>query len=400
MAGQNSERSLTAQHQILYHEASLRSKAICNEPQTSTVSAGEGGALVTLDPEKRTISIGERRVGKGERCFIIGEAGVNHNGNPDLARQLVDVAVEAGCDAVKFQTFKTEKVCSPLAPKAAYQLQTTEAKESQIEMIRKLELPFDAFRELRRYSIDRGITFLSTPFDYESADFLEELPVPAFKIPSGELTNLFFLEHIARKGRPLIVSTGMATMEEVTTAVEVIRATGNQQLVLLQCVSNYPAEPSNMNLRAMLSLEEAFGVSIGLSDHTVGKEIAFAAVALGACVIEKHFTRNHELPGPDHRASLEPQELANLVRGIRNIEAALGDGVKRPAREELNTADVARRSLVAAKFIPAGTVLTVDMLDILRPGTGLPPMMRSQVLGRLAHHDIEAGTILTLDMLA
>jgi N,N'-diacetyllegionaminate synthase len=355
---------------------------------------------VALDMESRAISIGECRVGKGEPCFIIGEAGVNHNGSFTFARELVDVAINAGCNAVKFQTFKAEKVCSPVAPKATYQQQTTGTEESQLEMGRKLELPFDAFRELHRYCIDRGIIFLSTPFDYESADFLAELPVPAFKIPSGELTNLFFLEHIARKGRPLIVSTGMATIEEVATAVETIHATGNQQMILLQCVSNYPAHPSSMNLRAMQTLEEAFGVAAGLSDHTVGTEVAFAAVALGACVIEKHFTLDHDLPGPDHRASLEPQDLINLVQGIRNIEAALGDGMKRPVAEELNTAEVARRSLVASRFIPAGTVLSVDMLDILRPGTGLPPAMRSKLLGRQANHDIEAGTLLRLDMLA
>ena len=355
---------------------------------------------MALDVENKAFSIGKRRVGKGEPCFIIGEAGVNHNGSVELARKLIDVAVEAGCDAVKFQTFKPERVCSPLAPKATYQMQTTAAEESQLEMGRKLELPFDAFRDLYSYCRDRGITFLSTPFDDESADFLAGLPVPAFKIPSGEITNPFFLEHVALKGCPLIVSTGMATMDEVAIAVEVFRTAGNEQIVLLQCVSNYPANPSSMNLRAMHTLEEAFGVAVGLSDHTVGTEVAFAAVALGACIIEKHFTLSHELPGPDHRASLEPQDLFTLVKGIRNIEAALGDGVKRPVAEELNTADVARRSLVAAKFIRAGTVLTVEVLDILRPGTGLPPSMRSQVLGRCALHDIEAGAILSLDMLA
>lgn len=355
---------------------------------------------MALDVENKTISLGGRRVGSGEPCFIVAEAGVNHNGSFELARELVDVAADAGCDAVKFQTFRTEKVCSPLALKATYQLQTTAVEESQLEMIRKLELPFDAFRELRRHCGDKGITFLSTPFDCESTDFLADLPVPAFKIPSGELTNLFFLTYIARKGRPLIVSTGMATMGEVSTAVEAIRTAGNRQMILLQCVSNYPADPSSMNLRAMRTLEDAFGVAVGLSDHTIGTEVAFAAVALGACLIEKHFTVNHDLPGPDHRASLEPQDLVKLVKGIRNVEAALGDSIKRPAAEELNTAAVARRSLVAARFIPAGAVLTVDMLDILRPGTGLPPAMRSQLLGRHALRDIEAGTILRLDMLA
>ena len=355
---------------------------------------------MTLDIDDKVISIADRKVGKGEPCFIIGEAGVNHNGSLELARELVDIAVNAGCDAVKFQTFKSEKVCSPFASKAEYQLETTGAEESQLEMVRKLELPFNAFSELHHYCRERNIIFLSTPFDYESAEFLAGLPVPAFKIPSGELTNLLFIEEVARKGRPLIVSTGMATMEEVAIAVQVIRAAGNPHMVLLQCVSNYPASPSSMNLRAMRTLEDAFGVAIGLSDHTVGTEVAFAAVALGACVVEKHFTLSHDLPGPDHRASLEPQELSHLVRGIRNVEAALGDGIKRPAAEELDTAAVARRSLVAARFIPEGAVLTLDMIDILRPGTGLPPSMRLQLLGRRTRHRIEAGTILRLDMLA
>ena len=354
---------------------------------------------MALDAHNQVISIGGHSVGSGKPCFVVAEAGVNHNGSLALARELVDVAVGAGCDAVKFQTFKAEKVCSPMAPKATYQQQTTGNEESQLEMGKKLELPFTAFRELYHYCASKDILFLSTPFDHESADFLDELPVPAFKIPSGEITNLFFLEHVARKNRPLIVSTGMATMDEVAFAVETIRATGNQQMVLLQCVSNYPADPSNMNLRAMRTLEERFGLAAGLSDHTIGTEVAFAAVALGACIIEKHFTLSHDLRGPDHRASLEPSDLANLVKGIRNIEAALGDGVKRPVAEELNTADVARRSLVAARFIPAGSALTLDMLEILRPGTGLPPAMRPQLLGRHVRSDIEAGTILRLDML-
>ena len=352
-----------------------------------------------VNEEKKGITIGERRVGQGEPCFIIAEAGVNHNGSLDMARELVDIAVEARADAVKFQTFKPEKVCSPVAPKATYQLKTTDAEESQLEMGKKLELPFEAFRELHAYCKAKNILFLSTPFDYESADFLEELKVPAFKVPSGEITNLPFVEHIAYKGLPLIVSTGMATLEEVEKAVETIRATGNQQLVLLQCVSNYPAQPSSINLRAMRTMAEAFDVSTGYSDHTTGADIAIAAVALGACVIEKHFTISCELPGPDHRASLEPDGLAAMVRSIRNIEAALGDGRKQPVPEEMNTAAVARRSLVAACHIKGGTILREDLIAILRPGTGLPPAMRSQLVGQRARHDIEAGTLFTLDML-
>jgi N,N'-diacetyllegionaminate synthase len=348
----------------------------------------------------KIISIGQRKVGVGEPCFIIAEAGVNHNGSIQMARQLVDVAVKAHADAVKFQTFKPEKVCSPAAPKATYQLQTTGRDESQLEMGKKLELPFEAFRELQAYCKSKDLLFLSTPFDYDSADFLSELSVPAFKIPSGEITNLPFVEHIARKGRPLIVSTGMSTLDEVDKTVKTICATGNQQIVLLQCVSNYPAQPSSVNLRAMHTLAKAFDVPVGYSDHTTGTEIASAAVALGACVIEKHFTINRDLPGPDHRASLEPDELAAMVRCIRNVEAALGDGEKRPALEEANTAAVARRSLVAARYIPAGTVMTEELIVILRPGTGLPPTMRRQLLGRRVRRDIEPGTLLSLDMMA
>jgi N,N'-diacetyllegionaminate synthase len=355
---------------------------------------------VFANEERKIIIIGQRKVGVGVPCFIIAEAGVNHNKSLKLARELVDVAVQAHADAVKFQTFKPEKVCSPLAPKATYQLQTTSTEESQLEMGRKLALPFEAFRELQSYCESKGILFLSTPFDSESADFLAELQVPAFKIPSGEITNLPFVEHIARKGCPLILSTGMSTLDEVGKAVETIRAKGNQQLVLLQCVSNYPAQPSSANLRAMRTLAEAFGVPVGYSDHTSGIEVAIAAVALGACVVEKHFTISRELPGPDHRASLEPDELASMVRSIRNVEAAFGDGNKQPALEEANTAAVARRSLVAARYIAAGTVLTDNLVAILRPGTGLPPAMRPQLVGRRARHDIEAGTLLALDMVA
>jgi N,N'-diacetyllegionaminate synthase len=349
--------------------------------------------------ENKPVSIGDRKVGKGEPCFVIGEAGVNHNGDLELAHRLVDIAVDAGCDAVKFQTFKSEKVCSPFASKAAYQVESTGPEESQLEMARNLELPLEAFRRLHQYCRERDIVFLSTTFDYESAAFLAGLPVPALKVPSGELTNLPFLEGLAHKGLPLIVSTGMATAEEVAIALDLIRASGNPPLVLLHCVSNYPAAASSMNLRAMGTLENTFGVAVGLSDHTVGIEISLAAVALGACVIEKHFTLGRNLPGPDHRASLEPNELAALVKGIRNVEASLGDGIKRPVPEELDTAAVARRSLVAACFIPAGVGLTLEMIDILRPGTGLPPAMRSQLLGRRARGNIEAGTILSLDML-
>ncbi|MBN1887076.1 MAG: N-acetylneuraminate synthase [Thermoflexales bacterium] len=347
-----------------------------------------------------SIPIAGRSIGPGRPCFVIAEAGVNHNGQLDMAYQLVDAAIQAGADAVKFQTFKAEKVISPLAAKATYQVESTGGGESQLDMVKRLELPFEAFRQLSTYCQERGIMFLSTPFDEDSVDFLADLNVPAFKIPSGEITNLPFLAHIAHKGKAMIVSTGMASLGEVETAVRSIEETGNENLVLLHCVSNYPANPADINLRAMKTMATAFGVPVGYSDHTLGIEVALAAVAVGACVIEKHFTLDHTLPGPDHRASLEPGELAGLVRGIRTVEAALGHGRKEPAASEANTAAVARRSLVAACDISEGSLLTEAMVAIKRPGSGLPPAMRGYVLGRTARETIPAGTLITLEMLA
>ena len=347
----------------------------------------------------RPVLVGARTVGPGLPCLVIAEAGVNHNGSLAMALRLVDAAVEAGADIVKFQTFKSEEVVTPLAPKADYQVQNTGATESQLDMIRKLELPDDAFRRIQAHCRERGITFLSTPFDHRSADLLEEMGVEAFKIPSGEITNHPLLTHIARKGRPLIVSTGMSNLQEVAAALDVIYAAGGAELVLLHCVSNYPAAPAKVNLRAMKTLEDRFEVPVGYSDHTEGISIPLGAAALGACVIEKHFTLDRTLPGPDHRASLEPPELAAMVKGIRDVQSALGDGVKRPVAEELSTAAVARRSLVAAHDLQAGTLLTESMVAIRRPGTGLPPSDLPRVLGRQLKQDIAAGHLLTLEML-
>jgi len=353
-----------------------------------------------VDGMVAAIDIAGRKVGPDQPCFIVAEAGVNHNGRLEMARQLVDVAAQAGADAVKFQTFKAEKVISPQAPKAAYQLQTTDTSESQLDMVKRLELSFDAFRELYAYCQDKDILFMSTPFDEESADFLADLGVAVFKIPSGEITNLPFLAHVARKGRPMIVSTGMSYLGEVEAAVRIIEEAGNHDFVLLHCVSNYPADPADVNLRAMHTLAMAFGVPIGYSDHTPGVEVALAAVALGACVIEKHFTLDRSLPGPDHQASLEPAELTALVRGIRTVAAALGHRRKEPAASEANTAAVARRSLVAARGIPVGTKLTEKLIAIKRPGTGLPPALRPYLVGRTVRVTVPAGTLLTLEMLA
>jgi len=345
------------------------------------------------------IQIAGRQVGPGHPCFVIAEAGVNHNGDLARAKRLVDAAAESGANAVKFQTFLSDKVISPAAPKAAYQSVTAGAAESQLEMVRRLELPFVAFRELRAYAREAGILFLSTPFDPESADFLASIDIPAFKVPSGEITNFPFLDHIARKGKPIIVSTGMSDLEEVEAAVKAIRAAGSREIALLQCTSNYPASASSVNLRAMKTMQERFNVPVGYSDHTMGIEVSLAAAALGACIIEKHFTLDRNLPGPDHKASLEPAELVQMVRGIRTVESALGDGIKSPAEEERDTRSVARRSIVAVRDLAAGTQLAPDAIAILRPGTGLPPSAMSRVIGKRLRVNVPAGTPITADML-
>jgi len=347
----------------------------------------------------RTVRIGDREVGAGHPCFLIAEAGVNHNGDVELAKELVDIAADAGADAVKFQTFKAERLVSAAAPKADYQLRTTDAAESQLDMLRKLELSEAAHEELSARCTERNILFMSSAFDETSAGLLDELGVAAFKIPSGEITNLPLLDHVARMGQPMIVSTGMSTLGEVETAVRTIRAAGNDALVLLHCVSNYPADPADVNLRAMATMAAAFGVPVGYSDHTSGIEVALAAVAMGACVIEKHFTISRNLVGPDHEASIEPDELKALVRGIRTVESALGSGQKLPAPSEANTAEVVRKSLVAVCDIPPGTTLSREMIAVRRPGTGLPPDMMQFIVGSTTGQEILEGTVLTWEML-
>jgi N-acetylneuraminate synthase len=347
----------------------------------------------------RPIEIADRKIGSGERCFVIAEAGVNHNGDFALAKQLVDTAKESGADAVKFQTYIAEKVIAPDAPKAEYQAAATDPTESQLEMVKKLQLSFDQFAQLKSHCDDRGILFLSTPFDNDSADFLDLLGMGAFKIPSGEITNIPFLRYLAGKGKPLILSTGMSTLEEVSEALEAIVDEKNEQVILLHCVSSYPTPAAEVNLRAMKTMAKTFDLPVGFSDHTNGINIALAAVALGACIIEKHFTLDKNLPGPDHQASLEPAELAALVSGIHEVESALGDGRKEPAPCERDVATVARRSLVAKRTISAGSIVSADSIAILRPGTGLPPAMINRVVGRQAKTDIPSGTLVTLEML-
>ncbi len=340
-----------------------------------------------------SLRIADRSIGPGKPCFIIAEAGVNHNGQLEMAIRLIDEAVSAGADAVKFQTFKAIRLATPDAPKAKYQQEMMGTKQSQLDMLRTLELSRENHLVLMEHCRRRGVHFLSTPFDEESADLLDELGVPAFKISSGEITNLPLLSHIAAKNKPLILSTGMCSLGEVETAVNTIEAVGSQGLILLHCVSSYPADPPEVNLRAMITLGAAFGTPVGYSDHTQGNEVAMAAVAMGACVVEKHFTLNRGLPGPDHRASLEPSELVDLIHGIRKVESALGTGRKTAVTSEADTAAIARKSLVAAKNIPAGTLITESMIAIRRPGTGLPPGMRCHLVNRTALREIPIGAL-------
>jgi len=341
------------------------------------------------------VKIESRQVGLRQPCFIIAEAGVNHNGEVELAKQLVDVAVQAGADAVKFQTFKAKNVVSKTAPKAGYQEETTDLAESQYEMLKKLELTEQDFSELMDYCKQRDILFISTPHDQESIDTLEELGVSVFKVGSGDITNLPYLRYMAREGKPIILSTGMSTLGEVEEAVNTIFSEGNQDLILLHCVSNYPAAVEDCNLRAMRTLETAFDLPVGFSDHTLGIEVSIAAVAMGAKVIEKHFTLDKEIPGPDHKASLEPGELSAMVHGIRKIEKALGNGIKKPAKRETNTIAVSRKSIVAKINITEGEVITADHLTIKRPGTGIKPGYFDSIVGKKARRDIEADTVLS-----
>jgi N-acetylneuraminate synthase/N,N'-diacetyllegionaminate synthase len=334
-----------------------------------------------------------RTLGAGP-AFVIAEAGVNHNGDLDLARRLIDAAAEAGADAVKFQTFRTDALVSGTAPKARYQVETTGGGESQRAMLARLELGAEAHATLRDHAAGRGLVFFSTPFDEASADLLERLGVELLKVPSGEVTNVPLLRHVAAKRRPILLSTGMSTLDEVAAAVETIRAAGDPPLAVLHCVSAYPAPVEHTNLRAMDTLRARFGCPVGLSDHTLGIEIALAAVARGAAVLEKHLTLDRTLPGPDHRASLEPADFAALVRGVRAIEAALGDGDKRPMPSEIDTREVARRSLVAARPLPAGHRLAAVDVAVKRPGTGIPPGQLDRVVGRRLSRAVAADELL------
>jgi N,N'-diacetyllegionaminate synthase len=329
------------------------------------------------------------------RVLIIAEAGVNHNGDPEVAKRLVAAAAAAGADAVKFQTFCADEVASPQAARAEYQVRNSRIQgQSQLDMLRGLELGRDAHFELAACAKEQGILFLSSPFDRNSADLLDEIGVPLFKLGSGEITNIPLLRHVARKRRPVVLSTGMATLEEVAHALRILQTEGNDDIVLMHCVTQYPAPAAEVNLRAMQAMATTFHLPVGYSDHTEGNEIAFAATALGACCIEKHFTLSRTMEGPDHAASQEPHELKALVRGIRNIELAFGDGIKRPAPCEMPNRLLVRRSVFAAEEIPSGRVLTAAMLACKRPGTGIPAECFDELVGRRAVRRFRAGEML------
>lgn len=328
--------------------------------------------------------------------FIIAEAGVNHNGSLDLAKNLVDAAKDAGADCVKFQTFISKNIVSKNAVKADYQKQQTQSEETQYDMLKKLELSFDEFVELNEYCKSRDIEFMSTAFDFESIDFLDNLGVGTWKIPSGDITNLPYLIKIAKLNKPVILSTGMSTMDDIRNAIHALKDNGAVELTVLHCTTEYPTPFNDVNLKAMLTIKDEFGLRVGYSDHTKGIEVPIAAVALGATVIEKHFTLDRNMEGPDHKASLEPDELKAMVDSIRHIESALGDGMKQPAESEKKNMDVARKSIIAMKGIKAGEVFTEENLTVKRPGDGISPMRWFEVIGKVASRDFEEDELIEL----
>lgn len=335
------------------------------------------------------------------KTLIIAEAGVNHNGDIDLAKQLIDVAADAGVDYVKFQTFKAEKLVTTTAKKATYQYENIgETDNSQFEMLKKLELDVDTHKVLIEYCREKSIQFLSTAFDMDSIDLLEELNIDFYKIPSGEITNLPYLRKIALIGKPVIISTGMSTMQEVRNAVSVFVDNGLSlnDITVLHCNTEYPTPMVDVNLRAMALMGEDLKVNYGYSDHTLGIEVPIAAVALGGTVIEKHFTLDRNMKGPDHRASLEPLELKQMVQGIRNIEIALGSNEKKPSVSELKNINLARKSIVAKKLIQKGEILTDENISVKRPGTGISPMLWDKVIGTQSIRDFKVDEEIIIDI--
>lgn len=326
--------------------------------------------------------------------FIIAEAGVNHNGDIKLAKKLVDMAVECGADAIKFQTFKAEESTGVFAEKASYQKENDPIKESQFEMIKKLELPFETFKEIQSYCKDKGIIFISTPDGIESLNYLITLDVPLIKVGSTEVTNYKFLKQIGETFKPIILSTGMSNLGEIEKALKIIYNTGNNNVELMHCISDYPTNIEDLNLKAMVTMKNAFNVNVGLSDHTLGFEGAVAAVALGASHIEKHITLDRGMDGPDHKASMPPEEFKKYVEYIRNTELLLGDGVKKPTVRELDIIKNARRSIVASQDLKKGTIITDNMIEFKRPGYGIQPEMSEILIGRSIKRDLKKDEVI------
>ena len=333
------------------------------------------------------------------KTLIIAEAGVNHNGDFSLAKKLVDEAYLAGADIVKFQTCKAENVISRYADKAEYQKVTTGTNDSQLDMVRKLMLSFDEYRQLKEYCDEKGITFLSTAFDLESVDYLHSIGMKLWKIPSGEVTNLPLLIKIAKLHEPIIMSTGMCELSEVEDAIKVLKENGAGEITLLHCTTEYPAPYEDVNLKAMETMRNAFNCSVGYSDHTKGIEVPIAAVALGASVIEKHFTLDRNMEGPDHKASIEPNELKQMISAIRNIEQTIGDGNKVISSSEKKNQDIARKSIIAKANIKKGDVFSEDNITTKRPGSGINPMKWFELIGKTAKHDYQEDYLIELDEL-
>ncbi len=328
------------------------------------------------------------------RVFVIAEAGVNHNGDIEIAKQLIDAASEAGADAVKFQTFQADSLVCRTAKKAKYQLETTDRTETQYDMLKKLELTPQMHRELIEHCLKRNIMFLSTPFDLESIKLLSELGMQIYKIPSGEITNLPYLREIAKQQKKIILSTGMSSMDEVKAAVNVLKNNGTEDITLLHCNTQYPTPISDVNLLAMVKMREETGLPVGYSDHTQGIEVPIAAAALGAEVIEKHFTLNRKMEGPDHKASLEPQELMQMVVGIRKIESALGSNIKQVSESEMTNVAIVRKSIVAAANIKRGDKYTEKNITTKRPATGISPMLWDEIIGKTADRDYKVDEMI------
>jgi len=344
------------------------------------------------------IKIGDKLIGKNEPCFIIAEAGINHNGSLDIAKKLVDVAVKAGVDAVKFQTFKSEGVVTEKADAADYAKRNIGQDIRQIDLVKRYELPYSYFKDLKKYCDKKNIIFLSTPHSFDAIAFLDGL-VPAFKFGSGDLTNIPALKYAAKKGKPMILGTGMSTLDEIKTAIQEIKKEGNNQIIALHCTTNYPCYFEEVNLNAMLTMKEKLDCMVGYSDHTLGINVPKIAVALGSVLIEKHFTINRETPGPDHKASLEPNELKNMVKEIRFVEKILGSYEKKPTQSEKEIMKIVRKSLVAKLDIEKGSIIKREMVEIKRPGNGIKPYEINKILGKKAKKQILEDEIFQMDMI-